>query len=182
MWALLSEPVKNHRQILVILKDWLLFRVIGYLKAEDRCKDEFLISIIQFRLQSPNDVLLRKARGILNKLCPQKFDILVEKFNTELQIDSEEKLRLCMELVFEKVKDVTKPNHEWNKWWKFMLILTVMTFLHFLVSELLYNLSLYSYQVPILMNWIFLSGCWRTRIFCGVREDVWRLAEETGQF
>ena len=37
---------------------------------------------------------------------------MVEKFNTELQIDSEEKLRLCMELVFEKVKDVTKPNHE----------------------------------------------------------------------
>jgi translation initiation factor 4G len=46
--------------------------------------------------------LLRKARGILNKLCPQKFDILVEKFN-ELQIDTEEKLRVCMELVFEKV-------------------------------------------------------------------------------
>lgn len=46
--------------------------------------------------------MLRKARGILNKLCPQKFDILVEKFN-ELQIDTEEKLRVCMELVFEKV-------------------------------------------------------------------------------
>lgn len=52
--------------------------------------------------QSTNDVLMRKARGILNKLCPQKFDRLVEKFN-ELQIDTEEKLRLCMELVFEKV-------------------------------------------------------------------------------
>ena len=52
--------------------------------------------------QAANDVLLRKARGILNKLCPQKFDILVEKFN-ELEIDSDEKLRLCMELVFEKV-------------------------------------------------------------------------------
>ena len=47
--------------------------------------------------------LSRKARGILNKLCPQKFDILVEKFK-ELQIDTEEKLRLCMELVFEKVR------------------------------------------------------------------------------
>ncbi len=45
---------------------------------------------------------MRKARGILNKLCPQKFDILVEKFN-DLQIDTEEKLRLCIELVFEKV-------------------------------------------------------------------------------
>ena len=52
-----------------------------------------------------NDVLLRKARGILNKLCPQKFDVLVEKFK-ELEIDSEEKLRLCMELVFEKVSEV----------------------------------------------------------------------------
>ena len=47
-------------------------------------------------------MLLRKARGILNKLCPQKFDILVDKFN-ELQIDTEDKLRVCMELVFEKV-------------------------------------------------------------------------------
>lgn len=54
--------------------------------------------------QSTNDVLMRKARGILNKLCPQKFDRLVEKFN-ELQIDTEEKLRLCMELVFEKAVD-----------------------------------------------------------------------------
>ena len=45
---------------------------------------------------------MRKARGILNKLCPQKFDILVEKFN-ELQIDDEDKLRSCIELIFEKV-------------------------------------------------------------------------------
>ncbi len=52
--------------------------------------------------QESNEVLLRKARGILNKLCPQKFDILVDKFN-ELQIDTEDKLRVCMELVFEKV-------------------------------------------------------------------------------
>lgn len=49
-----------------------------------------------------NEDLARKARSILNKLTPQKFDTLVQKFQ-ELTIDNEEKLRLCMELIFEKV-------------------------------------------------------------------------------
>jgi len=48
--------------------------------------------------------LARKARAILNKLTPQKFDRLVDAFNA-LVIDNEEKLRLCMELVFEKAVD-----------------------------------------------------------------------------
>lgn len=47
--------------------------------------------------------LSKKARGILNKLTPQKFETLVEKFKS-LPIDTEEKLNLCMELVYEKVK------------------------------------------------------------------------------
>jgi hypothetical protein len=55
-----------------------------------------------FPLKDERAILLRKARGILNKLCPQKFDVLVKKFN-ELQIDTEDKLKDCMELVFEKV-------------------------------------------------------------------------------
>ena len=44
----------------------------------------------------------RKARAILNKLTPQKFDKLVLQFK-ELDIDSAEKLEMGMELVFEKV-------------------------------------------------------------------------------
>jgi len=45
---------------------------------------------------------VRKARGILNKLCPQRFEKLVEQF-AQLKIDSEQKTRACMELIFEKV-------------------------------------------------------------------------------
>lgn len=52
--------------------------------------------------QDPMAELSKKTRSILNKLCPQKFDVLVEKFN-DLAIDTEEKLQLVMELVFEKV-------------------------------------------------------------------------------
>ena len=47
-------------------------------------------------------ILERKARAILNKLTPQKFDKLVLQFK-ELDIDSAEKLEMGMELVFEKV-------------------------------------------------------------------------------
>ena len=46
--------------------------------------------------------LAKKARGILNKLTPQRFDTLVDQFD-KLEIDTEDKLKLCMELVFEKV-------------------------------------------------------------------------------
>ena len=46
--------------------------------------------------------LERKSRAILNKLTPQKFDKLVQQFK-ELEIDTEAKLKMCMELVFEKV-------------------------------------------------------------------------------
>ena len=48
--------------------------------------------------------LTKKIRAILNKLCPQKFDTLVARFN-ELVIDTEEKLAKAMELVFEKALD-----------------------------------------------------------------------------
>ena len=47
-------------------------------------------------------VLERRSRAILNKLTPQKFDKLVQQFK-ELDIDTIEKLTMCMELVFEKV-------------------------------------------------------------------------------
>ena len=50
------------------------------------------------------EILSKKVRSILNKLCPQKFDVLVAQFN-DLVIDSEEKLAKAMELVFEKALD-----------------------------------------------------------------------------
>ena len=50
------------------------------------------------------DELKKKVVSILNKLTPQKFQTLVEKFQ-EIPIDTQEKLSMCMELVFEKAVD-----------------------------------------------------------------------------
>ena len=50
------------------------------------------------------EALSKSVRSILNKLTPQKFDRLVEQFK-ELPIDTEEKLNLCTDLVFEKALD-----------------------------------------------------------------------------
>ena len=46
--------------------------------------------------------LYRKVRGILNKLTPQKFETLIQKVY-ELKIDTEEKLKGCIDIIFEKV-------------------------------------------------------------------------------
>ncbi len=54
--------------------------------------------------ENPLDDLIKKARAILNKLTPQKFEKLVDNFN-ELPIDNEDKLKACMKLVFEKAVD-----------------------------------------------------------------------------
>lgn len=51
--------------------------------------------------------LLRSVRGILNKLTPEKFDILVDHI-MKLQMDTPEKITSVMELVFEKAID--EPN------------------------------------------------------------------------
>ena len=53
------------------------------------------------------DLLKKNVVTILNKLTPQKFDILVEKFNA-LPIDSQTKLQVCIELIFEQAMD--KPD------------------------------------------------------------------------
>jgi len=50
------------------------------------------------------ELLSKKIRSILNKLCPQKFDTLVEQF-ASLTIDTSVKLVKAMELVFEKAID-----------------------------------------------------------------------------
>lgn len=50
------------------------------------------------------DDLSKKIRAILNKLCPQKFDILVNQFK-ELVMDTKDLMTRGMELVFEKALD-----------------------------------------------------------------------------
>jgi len=50
------------------------------------------------------EILSKEVRSILNKLTPQNFDKLVNKFK-QLVIDTEKKLVDCMEIVFEKAVD-----------------------------------------------------------------------------
>ena len=53
---------------------------------------------------SEMDDLKKKVLAILNKLTPQKFQTLVDRFQ-DLPIDTQDKLGVCMELVFEKAVD-----------------------------------------------------------------------------
>ena len=52
--------------------------------------------------EDPLAEVSKQTLAILNKLTPQKFDALIVKFN-QIKIDSEEKLRKCIDLVFDKV-------------------------------------------------------------------------------
>ena len=54
--------------------------------------------------EEESEALAKKVRAILNKLTPQKFEKLVEQFKL-LPVDTEAKLVLCMELIFEKALD-----------------------------------------------------------------------------
>ena len=64
-------------------------------KADGKGKDESVDEV---------EALAKRVRAILNKLCPQKFDTLVNQF-MELPIDNIEKMTKAMELVFEKALD-----------------------------------------------------------------------------
>ena len=46
--------------------------------------------------------LYKKVRGILNKLTPQKFKTLIQQV-LELNIDTEHRLKGCIDIIFEKV-------------------------------------------------------------------------------
>ena len=48
--------------------------------------------------------LFRKFKGILNKLTPQKFKNLAEQA-LNLKIDSEQRLKGCIDMIFTKVCD-----------------------------------------------------------------------------
>ena len=65
------------------------------MKADGKGKDESVDEV---------EALAKRVRAILNKLCPQKFDTLVNQF-MELPIDNIEKMTKAMELVFEKALD-----------------------------------------------------------------------------
>merc|ERR1719376_283588 len=52
----------------------------------------------------PLEEVAKQTLAILNKLTPQKFDTLIQKFN-KITIDTEAKLRKCIDLIFEKAVD-----------------------------------------------------------------------------
>ena len=62
----------------------------------------FLYSFSGKEEEDPLAEVSKQTLAILNKLTPQKFDTLIVKFN-QIKIDSEEKLRRCIDLVFDKV-------------------------------------------------------------------------------
>ena len=47
--------------------------------------------------------VLKKVRSILNKLTPQKFQTLMQQI-LELEINTEERLKGTIDLIFEKVR------------------------------------------------------------------------------
>ena len=57
--------------------------------------------------QAKTEDLYKAVTGILNKLTPQKFDTLVDQL-LKLEIDTEERLKGCILLIFEKALD--EPN------------------------------------------------------------------------
>ncbi|XP_065370716.1 eukaryotic translation initiation factor 4 gamma 3 isoform X1 [Calliphora vicina] len=58
----------------------------------------------ELKAQREKDELIRRVRGILNKLTPEKFEPLVEEI-IKLKIDNMEKMEAVMILVFEKAID-----------------------------------------------------------------------------
>ena len=56
------------------------------------------------REDGETEELFRKFQGILNKLTPQKFQNLAEQALL-LKIDSEERLKGCIDKIFTKVKE-----------------------------------------------------------------------------
>lgn len=60
-----------------------------------------------FSVPSPHQDLFRRVRSILNKLTPQMFQQLMKQV-TQLAIDTEERLKGVIDLIFEKA--ISEPN------------------------------------------------------------------------
>lgn len=71
------------------------------------CSSENLIGSCVFSAPSPHQDLFRRVRAILNKLTPQMFQQLMKQV-TQLAIDTEERLKGVIDLIFEKA--ISEPN------------------------------------------------------------------------
>lgn len=68
---------------------------------------EILTGSCVFSVPSPYQDLFRRVRSILNKLTPQMFQQLMKQV-TQLAIDTEERLKGVIDLIFEKA--ISEPN------------------------------------------------------------------------
>ncbi|XP_060075672.1 eukaryotic translation initiation factor 4 gamma 3-like isoform X2 [Ylistrum balloti] len=75
-------------------------------KAGDAWKPQKSTDKVEDPEDKKTEILYKKARGILNKLTPQKFQTLVKQMS-ELEIDTEERLKGVTDHVFEKA--VSEP-------------------------------------------------------------------------
>lgn len=75
---------------------------IEFQKASDICLEKFnvdeLVRLILFSIVQ----VVKRMRGILNKLTPEKFEKLVGTVN-QMPIDTTERLSAVIDLIFEKV-------------------------------------------------------------------------------
>lgn len=74
-------------------------------QSNNRVRVKAVVQVINcFLLTDSPQELFRKVRSILNKLTPQKFNQLMKQV-TDLTIDTEERLKGVIDLVFEKAID-----------------------------------------------------------------------------
>lgn len=71
------------------------------------CSSENLTGFYAFSVSSSLQDLFRRVRSILNKLTPQMFQQLMKQV-TQLAIDTEERLKGVIDLIFEKA--ISEPN------------------------------------------------------------------------
>lgn len=71
------------------------------------CNSENLTGSCIFSVPLPHQDLFRRVRSILNKLTPQMFQQLMKQV-TQLAIDTEERLKGVIDLIFEKA--ISEPN------------------------------------------------------------------------
>lgn len=89
------------QDFVVVISCDFICKMVKYLKVSEKCEkfdmDEFIQLTFFFIVQ-----VVKRMRGILNKLTPEKFEKLVGTVN-QMPIDTTERLSAVIDLIFEKV-------------------------------------------------------------------------------
>lgn len=96
--------------------------------------------------QAKTQELFKRLRSILNKLTPQKFQELMKQV-TDLKIDTEERLKGVIDLIFEKA--ISEPNFSVAYANMCRCLMTVSHLLLFTVSALMMTLALCHVSGPL---------------------------------